>query len=300
MIFRDKHQLVWNSTSLDKLKACPRSYQYAILGGYSTSAENIHIHFGLAYHKAVEVYHFARAKEASHADALRIAVKQAMVMTWPDILISQDPKLKAKSRPNLIRSIVWYLNDFGESDPVETLILAGGEPAVEITFALELDIQTSDGTPYILAGHLDRVGTFMGELYYTDLKTTGAALGEYYFENYSPNNQMSLYSFAGKIHTNLPLKGGIIDAAQIQIEGTRFQRGFINRTPDQLAEWYDDLKYHLSLAESFARSGRWPMNDTACRMCDFKKICAHDPSVRHSYLDARFTKRVINPLEIRT
>lgn len=294
-IFQGAHQIVWNSTSLDAFKACPRRYQYAILQGWSTGSDNIHIVFGLAYHKAIEVYHFARAKGESHDAATLAAIRQAMTMTWPDLLL--DSK---KSRPNLIRTIVWYLEEFGVDDPAKTFILANGQPAVEVTFSFEIDHESPAGTPYMLAGHLDRIVTFMGDQYYSDLKTTGAALGEYYFKNYSPHNQMSTYSFAGKVITNVPLKGGIIDAAQILVSGSRFQRGFVHRTPDQLAEWKDDLEYTLSLARLYANRGYWPMNDTACTLCRFQSICALDPKVRDSVLASNFQKRTINPLEVRT
>jgi hypothetical protein len=299
-IFQGTSQLVWNSTSLDALKQCSRKYQLAILQGWSTGAENIDITFGLAYHKAVEVYHFAKAKGATHQQATIVAIRQAMVMTWPDILIGYDTRTRAKSRPNLVRSIVWYLEQFGEADPIETLILSNGDPAVEVTFAIELDIPSPSGDNYKLAGHLDRIGTYMGDGYFTDLKTTGAALGEYYFENFSPHNQMSLYSFAGKVHTDIPLKGGIIDAVQVQVGGSRYQRGFVLRTPAQLDEWYEDLKYWLAVAELNVSRNYWPMNDTACRMCNFKRICAMDPKVRPTFLASNFSKRIINPLEIRT
>jgi hypothetical protein len=294
-IFQGKHQLVWNSTSLDAFKACPRRYQYSILQAWATGGDNIHIAFGLAYHKAIEVYHFAVASGASHDAASLAAVKQAMFMTWPDILL--DSK---KSRPNLVRTIVWYLEQFGQDDPAKTLILADGQPAVEVTFAFELDIEFVPGVPYVLAGHIDRIVTFMGDNYYSDLKTTQSALGEYYFKNYSPHNQMSTYSFSGKVVTNIPLKGGIIDAAQILVSGSRFQRGFVHRTPDQLAEWRDDLEYYLSLARVYAKREHWPMNDTACVLCKFQAVCALDPKVRDSVLASNFAKREVNPLEIRT
>lgn len=294
-IFKGNFQIVWNSTSLGALKDCPRKYYYSIICGWSTGGENIHIIFGLAYHKAVELYHFAKAKGQSHESALAVAVRSALEATYPDTLL--DSK---KSRWNLIRTIVWYLDQFGPDDPIKTLILNSGEPAVEVTFAHHLDIPSPTGDPYILAGHIDRIGEFAGPLYYTDLKTTGAALGDFYFENYSPNNQMSVYSYAGQIITDVPLKGGIIDAAQILVSGSRFQRGFVNRTPDQLLEWRDDLAYWLGMAQSFASREHWPMNDQACRLCNFKKICASDPKVRESFLRSNFTHRVINPLEIRT
>jgi len=294
-IFHGPYQIIWNSTSLNALKDCAYKYKLQILDGWWSKDANIHITFGLAYHKAIEIYHFARARGASHDLATLEAVKRAMHDTWPDMLL--DSK---KSRQNLIRTIVWYLEQFGEDDPIETLILTNGEPAVEVTFAVDLGVASPSGDNYSLAGHLDRIGRFAGDLYYTDLKTTGAALGDYYFENFSPDNQMSCYSFAGKIHTNLPLKGGIIDAAQILVGGSRFQRGFVNRTEAQLEEWRDDLHFWLSLAEVYAKREHYPMNDRSCRMCDFKRICAMDPKVRESFLASNFSKRVINPLEVRT
>lgn len=298
-IFQGNFQLVWNSTSLDALKTCPRKYQYSILQSYSTGAENIHIHFGLTYHKAIELFHFAKAEGKSFDEAQLVAVRYAMLNARSELLEqSGHEKARAKSKPNLIRSIIWYLEEFKE-ESIQTLILSSGAPAVEITFAVETEIQSSLGVPILLAGHIDRIGSFGPDLYYTDLKTTGSQLGEHYFQNYSPHNQMSCYHFAGKIHSNLPLKGGIIDAVQVMVNGSRFQRGMISRTPDTMEEWHDDLSFWLAQADLFATRDYWPMNDTSCRMCDFKTICALDPKVRQSYLKS-FPKRIVNPLEIRT
>jgi len=297
-VFDGARQRIWNSTSLNALKECPKKYELSILRGFTNLSENVHIIFGLAYHKAVELFHFARADGKSYDEALLIAVKHCFSI--PEAALPGSASKNQKTKPNLIRTLIWYLEEFGENDVIETLILPSGEPAVEVTFQMDLPISQPDGSPYILSGHIDRMGHFGGRLHYTDLKTTGSALGEHYFQHYSPNNQMSLYSYAGKVIHTETVVGGILDVAQVLVGSSRFQRGFVNRTPGQLAEWEDDLTVWLSLAESYAAAKRWPMNDQACRMCQFQQICSKDPSVRESFLKTNFTIRTINPLEIRT
>jgi hypothetical protein len=103
---------------------------------------------------------------------------------------------------------------------------------------------------------------------------------------------MTLYSFAGKVMLNSPIKGVIIDAAQVLLEKPNaFQRGFAYRTADQLDEWLDDLRYWLHQAESFAKANYWPQNDTSCQKfggCMFREVCSRSPQVREQYLKASF------------
>lgn len=296
-VFFGKFQIVWNSTSLDAFKACPRRYQYAILEGWTSSAQNIDITFGLAFHSAIEHYHFALAAGADHQVATIAAVRRALEATWPDTILSTDTK---KSRPNLIRTVVWYLDAVAKDDSIKTLILDSGKPAVEVTFAMGLDIPSPSGESYMLAGHIDRIGYYIDRLKFVDLKTTGGQIDSNYFSYFNPHNQMSCYNAAGDVIAPEPIEGGIIDAAQVLVNGSRFGRGFVHRTKGQMAEWRHDLRINLSLAESYARANYWPMNDTACRLCAFRGVCATDPGVRDKFLESGFIRRTINPLEART
>ena len=105
---------------------------------------------------------------------------------------------------------------------------------------------------------------------------------------------MTLYSLAGQVVIDSPVRGVIIEAAQILLDKpNRFVRGFTYRTQDQLNEWIADLRYTLSLAESFAEAGHWPMNDTACDKfggCKFREVCSKSPSVRKIWLASDFTQ----------
>ncbi len=302
-----KIQYAWDSTSLGMLKTCPRLYQYTMIDGWGTRDESVHLRFGIEYHSALEDYDRLRADELTHDDALRTTIRELLIRTheWaPD----RDTRAgKYKNRDSIVRLVVDYLDKYRD-DPAETFILADGRPAVELSFRFELDWGPSgyngeaagDGSdsyvrmqPYLLTGHLDRVVTFQDSLFVMDRKTSITTLGSYYFTQWEPNNQMTLYSLAAKVILASPVKGVIIDAAQVLMDSSAFQRGFTYRSPDQLDEWVGDLKFWLAQAERYATEGHWPMNDTACNNyggCKFRGICSKSPQVRERFLSANFDK----------
>ena len=118
---------------------------------------------------------------------------------------------------------------------------------------------------------------------------------------------MTLYTIAGQVVLNAPIKSVIVRAAQILLDKEhRFVSGFTLRTPDQLDEWMNDLRLHLERAEEYAARGYWPMNDTACDKfggCKFRGVCSKSPSVRHIYLKSDFEQLPLeerwNPLRSR-
>lgn len=295
-------QTAWDSTSLGALKRCPRYYQYYIVEGYTTRGElAVDLKFGLIYHAALERYDHARLAHANHDEALAKSIQYALEQTWDSALArpwaSGDSN---KNRFTLLRSIIYYLDTFGENDPFQTIELANGKPAVELSFRLSLDYSSHlTGEQFMLCGHLDRMVQADGQIYIMDRKTTKKTLNDYYYEQFSPDNQFTLYTFAGGIVYNVPLRGIYVDAAQIMVEDTRFERRQIGRTQSQLEEWHRDLGFWLTTAQLHARAGHWPQNDKACFGCTFREICSRPESVRKEWLDAKFTKRVWDPLQVR-
>lgn len=294
-------QLAWDSTSLGALKECPRKYQLSIVEGWTGKDENIHLAFGIAYHKALEIYDHVKAVGGTYAEGLRAATRHALETTWdstrgrPLALFSQDSN---KNRGTLVRSVVWYIDKYRE-DALETIILANGKPAVELSFRYKTTYLAPSGEPYMLCGHLDRLAKFGNETWIADRKTTKSTLGEWYFKTFSPDNQITGYSLAGKVVYQTATAGVLIDAAQIAVGFTRFERGFAPRTEAQLTEWYEELEFWLVSASLFARQNRWPMNEKSCYNCSFRGICSKDPKVRDVWLRAEFTKRIWDPLQIR-
>lgn len=289
--FHGTLQWAWDSTSLTLLKTCPRKYYYTMIEGWKSKAEAIPLTFGIAYHKALELYDEARAEGADVQEATRQALRYCLGVSIP----AGDNR---RTKFTLVRSIIWYLEQF-KNDPCETVILANGRPAVELSFRFTLDTTTPSGENYMLCGHLDRLVRLQDKLWILDRKTTGTTLSDNYFSHFNPDNQMSLYTFAGEIVTNEKVSGVIIDAAQLAVGFTRFQRAFTQRTPAQTAEWLADTLSFIQLNEQFSQTQNYPMNDTACDKyggCPFKGVCSKDPKVRESFLSADFEKRIWDPL----
>lgn len=204
---------------------------------------------------------------------------------------------KNKNRYTLVRTVVWYLDHYKESSE-KTITLTDGSPAVELWFRFELPLESPDGTQYILTGHIDRLTEFANSDWFQDIKTTKNTINEDFFKKFSPDNQMSFYTAAGKICFDKPLLGGIIDAAQVAVHFTKFQRGLVQRTPAQIDEWLKDVEYWIKQAERYAADGYWPQNDTACHHyggCDFRDVCNKDPAVRRQKLETHFERKVWDP-----
>ncbi len=297
-------QYAWDSTSLGYLKTCPRLYYYEMIEGWRGKEESVHLRFGIEYHHALQDYDLSRAANIKHMDAVHDVTRELLLRTS-----DFNPDHKTKTRESLVRTVIWYLDQY-QNDPAETLILTDGTAAVEQSFRFELDYgpiqdlvrNPNDGLPevnrnihqpYVLCGHLDKIVRFNDELFVMDHKTTAFEPSSYYFNKFEPDNQMSLYTIAAKVVLDAPVRGVIIDAAQIKEDWSRFGRGFTFRTPDQLEEWLSDLRYWLTLAEQYAVAGNWPQNDTACDKfggCRFRDICSKSPSVRERFLEGNFIK----------
>lgn len=300
--FSGLHQIAWDSTSMGALKTCPQLYFYTIVQGWAPRAESVHLTFGLIFHAAIERYDHALAEGQSHEDATLIALAYTLETTWNKALgrpwLSDD---KYKNRWTLVRTVVWYLDQF-QNDPLETIILTNGRPAVELSARAQIGYVTAEGQPYLLCGHLDRLATLQGDTFIVDKKTSKSTLTPSFFEKFSPDNQFSTYATLARIAYATPVKGLIVDAAQVAIDFSRFGRQLIPRPEEVLDEWLVDLGWWLRQAEDFAKAGYWPKNDKSCNQyggCPFREICSKSPVVREQWLEMGFVRRRWDPLVAR-
>lgn len=293
----DGRQYAWDSTSL-RATICDRYYYYWQRLGYRPRGESVHLTFGLEYAHAMENYNRLRAFGRDHDEAVQQTIQLTLERTAGKLdkeeLSELTGSARYKSRENLIRSLVWYFEEY-RNDPCQTVILADGKPAVELSFRFQYNEEI------LFCGHLDRIVEFNGDHYIQDQKTTGASLGQYYFNGFSPDPQMSLYTIAAQVVWHSPVAGVMIDAAQIQQNATKFGRGFTFRTKDQNDEWLQHTVYRIERVWEAEKKG-WPLNDTACGMyggCPFRSICSKSPQVRDDYLKVGFEQSEWNPLETR-
>lgn len=291
----------WDSTSLGTFKECPRKYFYQHIEGWrKTGRPKVDLEYGQIYHSALETYDKRRASGNDHVDSLRAAVHYVLTSTW-DVQRNAPAEFddNVKNRYTLIRTVVWYLEQF-EDDPCTTVLLKDDRPAVELSFRLPVD------NGLVLCGHLDRVVEFQGSKYVMDRKTTKTTISSYYFDRYAPDNQMSLYTLAGRIILESPVRGVIIDAAQIAVGFSRFERGFVSRSEGELEEWLGQTYAWVASAQRMAEvpiETSFPMNDKSCHNyggCPFRGVCASDPRTRRAVLESEYHREFWNPLKVRT
>lgn len=282
--FRDGVQYVWSATTIKMAETCLRYYQYIMIEGWHSRNPGPHLRFGSHYARAIEQFHKKRALGQGPDQATREVVREALIDTWDRETGPWQSDHNLKTRETLIRSIVWYLDHFRE-DSALPVILSSGEAAVELNVQLDVD------NGVVFSAHLDRLADYADNLYVMDQKTTGTTISNRFFEQFSPDTQMSLYTYLGKATLGAPIKGVIIDAAQIAVGFTRFERGMTFRTEGQLNEWYDGTMYNIERAQAATRENYFPMNTTACGNyggCPFRAVCSRNPDARRNFLEADF------------
>ena len=212
------------------------------------------------------------------------------------------PTNNAKNRHTLVRLIAWYCEEQPEdlTSGLHALRFPNGKPAVELSFKLPLPWQNKHGETYILAGHIDSIMTNGDENFAADNKSTKNAISSNYWKQFKPNTQVSTYDLAGSLlWPELNLKGFMIEAAQVLVDGARFGSQLFYNTQAEREEYFGELQWWLDQAERFADAGHWPMNRTNCKICTFNAICSREPAKREASLKADFVKRPWNPLEER-
>lgn len=289
-------QIAWDATSLDLAQTCLRKYYFANILGIKPKHKSVHLLFGGLYAAALEDFYKLRAQGKSIDEALVSVVHDALKNSWDHErgcpMTFDDAN---KTRVALIRTIVWYVDQFAveSDDGIKTYHLKTGEPAVELSFQLDF------ATDLVYCGHLDRVVEYGDELYVMDQKTTKSTVGSYYFRQFDINNQMSGYSFAGQIVLHTPVKGVIIDAAQILAQSVRFERGITTRSKDQLDEWFNSTIQFLEMVQHLSEQEFFPMNPNSCFNyggCPYKSLCSVSPRLRKNYIKSDFESHRWDPL----
>lgn len=308
-------QFAWDATSISNFMRCPRYYQFVNLQGWQPMHKSVHLIFGGVYATALEHFYKHIALGMSPEESIRAVVKEALVSTWHHDKDAEGNAVKgtgkawdsghaAKTRDTLIRTIVWYLDQFYLSDPnsdLPVVHLDDGSPACELSFAVPFESAYRNDILY--CGHMDRMVEYTSDVMVMDQKTTGAAVTGYFFEQFTLDVQMSGYTYAGIVGYDIPVKGVIIDAAQIAVGFSRFGRGFVTRSKSNLEEWQVTVDYFIEQARIAHDSGYYPMNTSSCNDyggCAFRRICQRSPEHRANFLAGDFVQRPRwDPLERR-
>lgn len=301
-------QLALDSTSINCFKTCPRRYYYEILRGLSPRSGNVHLQFGIYVHQIRERYDAAAVEhpEWDHDQRLDSVLDWALNVTWNTVL--NRPWVSGhteKNRQSLIQTLVWYLDAFGRDDPFETVRLANGKPAVEVSFKIASGLATGDDEAIILCGHIDRIAKLNDVSYIKDIKTSSYAPDAKWARGFTPGVQFSMYVFAGRHGLGEPVKDLIVDGVQVGVGFSRFGSHLVPRTDAMLDEWFEGILDTAKEMEDCAARAQWPMRETSCSMyggCPFRTLCERSPEAREEWVKTDFEVRGDggwNPLQVR-
>jgi hypothetical protein len=277
-------QLSWDATSLKEIMFCPRRYHYSQILGFKTEKESHHLVFGRYYHSALGVYDSHLAANNGYAIAREEAVLAALFYGY-----GWNSEDKAKNRFSLWRTVQWYTEQYPpDKDVVKTVVDSDGKPLIEQRFSFSLPFSAPNGYDYICCGYFDSVVEAMQACYVRERKTTGKTVNTEWFQTFGVDIQIDIYSIGCKICFDVPVRGVLIDGAQVAVNFSRFYRAPSLRTEPQLEETLVDVEHWIKQAEQYALERYWPKASRFCFMCPFRVVCSKDPASRTAALLGNF------------
>jgi len=313
--------LLLDSTKLRAWMQCRKKYAYAHLAHLeSKNATAIDLVFGSLVHESLEMFENQMLSGLEKDDALQVALTHMHEHSkaWEsDLAFVEESR---KNRKSAIRLLIWYAEQY-HPDGLNTSI----KPVVnEMPFRVPL-VDLVAASPFaqkinmvgiprnvIVGGRFDSFieGPSRGEYWVRERKTTGMALTNHYWARYSPDIQISLYTWVEKVlFPELNLKGVLLEAFQIGTNFIRMARKEIPRWPEQSLETAQsvvacarDMLGHGLLGAGPHSPDRFLMSEGSCMAggmpCSFQKICNEHPLLRKELIEQQFKQRTPwNPLD---
>lgn len=306
---------VWDATTFRAFIKDPASYKLKYVDGWRHRDPAPPLVFGSYLHSALETYdkemfthqdsERALVAALEHAHALATSTGEfGYTLNAISADFAKDKQANYRTLKTLLRTLVWYQAEYADDDVIEVVGI-GGEPAVELSWRVPLPIKTPSGEDYILAGHLDGLVDIGGNKFVRERKHTLRTINKWYFDQFSPDPQVSTYSMLGSAILGEPVGGVLIEVAQVGVTFSRFMRKEIPRTKAQQDEFLQHMCFWIKMAERCAEEDIWPINDVGLQIFGggpFRQLLARDPGHRTKYMGLDFVQDrngMWNPLTVR-
>jgi hypothetical protein len=280
--------------------ACQRKFLLSHIYNLRSQDPSVHLVFGAAFAKGLEV---ARKEFYGHGNTSRSdymgKAYLAAIREWD--LHLDDPLVdQAKSLPNCLCAIDYYFKEWPmATDWIAPLAQDGGEPAIEFTFAIPLQISLA-GHPILYTGRFDMFADYASEPAVYDDKTA-TQLGGQWIKQWGLNSQLTGYIWAGQQH-GFMTNTAIIRGVSI-LKGKFGQAQAIeHRTNWEVRAWYDVLHHNLKgMLDAFEQGedAFLPSYGQACHAyggCPYQMLCKKENW--KDWIEPDFGVFVWNPLDI--
>jgi hypothetical protein len=290
--------------ALSMFQTCPSKYQLRMVEGWTTRQRSAALGFGGAFHEGLRTWYRSSGNLQ--------ASLQAIIQSWPQDLPIDDWRTKEKC----ISTMIAYSREY----PLESFRIVGmpDDPLVEVTFTLDtglfLDceecgpVEGQDPTdprckncgatrePIEYGGIFDGLVEFSGSVYVFEHKTT-SQLGDYYFNQFKPNNQVTGYVWAARQLSGKRVGGAIINAIGVyKVSAPKFKRDITTRSDTEIAEWLLNIRESCQMLRNCERQNYFPMHTHSCTMygrCEYHPVhVLGEPKERQAMLDMDY---VVSP-----
>ena len=190
---------VIDSTIRKALKGCYMRGYYGYFMHLKPKGKSIHLHFGGALARAVEVFRKSYyGSQQLPVDKAYAAGLTALLEFWGD----DDDSISDHATKNLQSCVLAYDDFFREYSPTEHPIrplMVKGEPAVEFSFAVPIPdlIHPQTGHPILYAGKFDMLARYNDSIYVNDEKTAGS-LSSQWANSFQLASQFTGYCWGAK------------------------------------------------------------------------------------------------------
>lgn len=266
--------LIPDHTSMDVFKECPTRYFFKIVLGFKAQSSQIYFNWGSAYHKFREVLE-VEYRNSGEMDSAFTKASNAGIRLWKEKQ-GRDPEVGTRfefmTGARLLKSFgVAYQHWKREKERGEIEVIA-----TEQIFNVALE----DGSR--TSGRADQIIRVRGKLWGRDFKTSSQD-GEFFERTLEPNDQFTRYTFAEGVLHGEPVQGQYVEVLFNKKDhktsrgqsdcGPSIRTYLAARTWDQVKQWERDTIMWNTFIETCRAVDVWPMNETACRFCEFHQVC---------------------------
>lgn len=299
---------VVDSTMLACLGQCEQKFFNEFVLGIAPYAVSIDLLAGGAFARGLELFRLNHYKHSIPFRDSAAIVFEEFSRFWGDY----DPteyqgEYHAKDFVNIFAALLDYFRVYPmETDELQPLVKTNGEPAVEFTFSIPLELDHPDtGEPLLYGGRCDMIGTHHGVLKVVDEKTT-KNIGDNWARQWNMRGQFIGYVWAARAYG--------FNVQQALVRGTAMQKTqyvhaeatmiYSNRL---IERWYESIhsrlqraimKYEImqEMKKDHYRAWEFNFGDscTSYGVCPYATLCQ---SVHPPEWYGDFDRRIWNPLE---
>jgi hypothetical protein len=294
---------VIDNTMRSAFVACPYKFYLAHIRNRKPEGVNIHLHFGGAFAKGMEVGRRAFHEQGTSEQEAEARALEGAWRAFGDPPIPTNGSGANKDMTHLSWAIESYFTQYPLStDPLQPHTWYG-KKALEFSFAIPLEevLHPDTHEPLIFAGRFDQIGVFQNSIYCVDEKTCSQT-GPKWAEQWRLRAQFDGYCWAAKQH-GIPVNGTLVRGVCILKKEIKHGQAILPTAPWRLERWHTQFIRDVQRMIEAYMFDEWDMNlSDACTSytgCEYaERLCnRRDPE---EWMDHGLVERIWNPLEVKS